>query len=811
MPLRPEILAPAGSDDALQAALQAGADAVYFGLADFNARARAQNFAIETLPATMAKIHASGARGYVTLNTLIFDDELPDMAKTLQACATAGVDAIIVQDLGVFALAREVAPALPIHASTQMTCTDAASVRFAAELGASRVVVARELSLTDIEAIAREVPVELEVFVHGALCISYSGQCLTSEAIGGRSANRGACAQACRLPYDLLVDDAEVDLPNQPFLLSPTDLDAADLVAELLAVGVRAFKIEGRLKGPDYVRSTVALYRSAIRNDLPAVGRARSVAHQVFSRGSGPGFLCGVDHQRLVEGRTSGHRGPEIGPITGTPRAGSKVWLELRSAVPLRRGDGVLFEGSATNEPRGGKIWMIEQAGRDVDSIFAGSWARVWLGPDRAISETFIGRRVYKSGDAQLARAIEQLPAPAKRPLDLRVSGRSGSPLAIEAIDEFGHSARVETDVSLQPARSRGLDPTILRDKLGRLGDTPFQLRELTIDLDEPTMLPPSALNQARRDLVAEMLRVARADVLVGSTPSRLPSLHATPPLPNGLFVLCRNREQAEAALGAGADGVYLDLLELVGTGPTLRALRTSFGKPIGVAPPRIRKPGEDKIDRFLAGLEPDIFLVRTLGALYEGPEAPLLIGDFSLNVTNRRAAQVVLERGLAGFTPAYDLDASQLARLVTQPELAPRVELVVHHPMPFFHMEHCLFAATLSNGRDFRSCGRPCEHHRLTLRDRTGALHPVEADVGCRNTVFRGAPQSAAELVPELMTAGVGRLRIECVRETPVQVEALVKTYRSLLLGSTTPAGLRRTLARTGQRPIPGSLHVVA
>src|SRR5687767_9543966 len=302
---RPEILAPAGDRAGLEAAVRAGADAVYFGLPSFSARARATNFREEELAETVEHLHRHGVRGYVALNTLLFDDELEHAARAVAACARAGVDAVIVQDLGVAALVRALAPELPVHASTQMTCTDAAAVELARSAGASRVILARELSLAEIAQIRAATDVELEVFVHGALCIAYSGQCLTSEAIGGRSANRGACAQACRLPYELVVDGELRDLSERAYLLSPEDLEASALVPDLVALGVSSLKIEGRLKGPDYVAAATQLYRAAVDaacgggprsgEGPPPLGKLRQRALQMYSRGSGPGFLRGVD------------------------------------------------------------------------------------------------------------------------------------------------------------------------------------------------------------------------------------------------------------------------------------------------------------------------------------------------------------------------------------------------------------------------------------------------------------------------------------------------------------------------------------
>jgi U32 family peptidase len=248
-----EVLAPAGDQACLEAALRAGADAIYFGLdVGFNARARASNLSAAALAEVMCQIHDHGRRGYLALNTLVFDDELSRVERLIHSAADAGVDAVIVQDLGVARLVKRMVPGLRLHASTQTTCTDRGAIELLSALGAERVTLARELSLRETAELVAASSVQLEIFAHGALCIAYSGQCLTSEAIGGRSANRGACAQACRLPYSLMVDAVVCDLADVAYLLSPRDLDASQMVPELLATGVAAIKIEGRLKGPDY-------------------------------------------------------------------------------------------------------------------------------------------------------------------------------------------------------------------------------------------------------------------------------------------------------------------------------------------------------------------------------------------------------------------------------------------------------------------------------------------------------------------------------------------------------------------------------
>jgi U32 family peptidase len=278
------------------------------------------------------------------------------------------------------------------------------------------------------------------------------------------------------------------------------------------------------------------------------------------------------------------------------------------------------------------------------------------------------------------------------------------------------------------------------------------------------------------------------------------------------LFVLCRTLEQAMAAVDAGADGVYLDFLELTGTGNALRALRARGGVHVTLTPPRIRKPGEEKIDRYLRDLAPDALLVRSLGALRDGRGSGIpRIGDFSLNVTNRLSAAEVLSRDLAAFTPSFDLDAAQLGRLLDSP-FGPWAEVVVHHPMPLFHMEHCAIAALLSSGKDHRDCGRPCDRHAVSLRDRAGMAHPVLADVGCRNTVFHAAPQSAAGVVPAAQRSGVRRFRVELVREKAQDVARIVGAYRRLLAGAVTPAEVFRLLdTEGGYGIVRGSLRVLS
>jgi U32 family peptidase len=776
----------------MRAAIGAGADAVYFGLRGFNARGGAENVDVDGLGGAMRLLHEGYVRGYVALNTLVFDEELGAVEAAVRACAAAGVDAVVVQDLGVASLVRAVAPDMPIHASTQMTCTDARAMRIAAQMGIKRVILPRELSFADIAAVRAETDIELEVFVHGALCISYSGQCFASVALGGRSGNRGECAQPCRLPYRLVVDGEIRDLGERAYLLSPEDLEATAYVSRLAELGVAALKIEGRMKAPEYVAATARLYRKAL---LVASGEAGgsidddlALALQMFSRGSGPGFLAGVDHRRLVEGRGSDHRGTRVGVCRGRTDVGGKTYLNVAVEAPVVRGDGLLVEGGFAGDGEvGGRVWGLVVRGQESEHASKGDDALVWLGPDKQIQRSPEGRRVFRTDDprrkkrlcAEIGRREHRVP------IDVRVSGALGERPSFEARTDGGTTVRVQGDCALEEARNAPLCEQTVREKLARLGATPFELRSLRLAWPENAIVPVSSLNRARRGIVDALLSAFTRERCTSPTTHRvlLSSFEAPAlaPLPAGLFVLCRMPAQAVAALEAGADGVYLDFADLAEAGHVVRTLREKYDVAIGLAPPRIRKPGEEKIDRYLESLQPDAMLVRSIGALGEGASRAAKIGDFSLNVNNSLSAAMVLSRGLRAFTPAIELGAATLMSFLKTP-IVRYAEVVVYQRMPLFHTQHCVLAALLSNGQSCEACGRPCERHEVSLRDRKGRDLPVWVDASGRNTVFEAAPRTMTGALGDLGALGVRRFRIELVFEVPDDVRKIVGSCRGLV-----------------------------
>jgi len=806
-PHKPELLAPAGDWECLKAAVTAGADAVYFGLPAFNARLRAENFTEADLPKVMEYLHQRGRRGYLTLNVLIFPSELTEAERLLRWVGESKVDAIIVQDLGLVRLAREVCPQVAIHASTQMTLTSPEGVAFARRQGISLAVLARELSLRELAKFPS--PTEpsglpLEVFVHGALCVAYSGQCLTSEVLGRRSANRGECAQACRMPYTLEVDGQPRDLGDRAYLLSPQDLAAVDEIPELIKLGLHSFKIEGRLKSPDYITAVTTVYRQAIDRALaqqptPASPEEKYRLEMTFSRGLFSGWFHGVDHQQLVHARFGKKRGPFAGKIART----GPDWIELEEMLtPLYPGDGVVIDrGSDTDNEPGGFLFGVQ--GNRI-SFRYGS-----LPPH----STRPGDRVWKTKDPQLEKQLKaerSKEAPTETtPLHLKISGLPAQPLQIHAVSG-NQEVKLSSAINLTSARNRPLTPESLRDQLSRLGGTPFHLGDLAVDLPQPVILPLSELNRLRRDLVAHLTATAPLSHNPGNVGQSmgpiLPPLLAPIAAKSSavgvvkLSVLCRDPAQAEALLAESPDLLYLDFEDLRRFTPTVETIRQKSRVPVYLATPRIQKAGETGFFRLIENANPDGVLIRNLGALDYFRSAKLpMIGDFSLNVANALCANLFISEGLQRLTPSYDLDITQLLELIRS---APPAwfELTLHQHIPMFHMEHCVFAAFLSEGKDHLTCGRPCDHHRIAVRDRVGESHPIRADVGCRNTVFHARPQSGASHLPQLLSTGLRHFRIELLDESPDEAINLLQSYRKALSGQTDPTHLSKTLGARDQ-----------
>ncbi|WP_254510738.1 DUF3656 domain-containing U32 family peptidase [Anatilimnocola floriformis] len=799
----PELLAPAGDRDCIRAAIENGANAVYFGLdCGFNARARAKNFAVEDLPNILRQLHGRGVKGYVTLNTLIFPSELPEVERHVIELAEAGVDAVLVQDLGLARLIRGICPQLAIHASTQMTLSSAECIAVAEELGIERVVLPRELSLDEIRDIRERSTMPVEVFVHGALCVAYSGQCLTSESLGGRSANRGQCAQACRLPYDLLCDGKLVETGDQKYLLSPQDLAAYDLVPELTKLGVCSLKIEGRLKTPEYVANITRHYRAAI--DAAVAGNVAKFSPQEveemelsFSRGFSPGWLQGCDHKMLVPARSSDKRGVFL----GTVKAVRPGYIAVQLAASIKRGDGVVFDcGRAEDDQQGGRVFEVFYKGRSLtDPISSGVVELTFAHGAFDFAEVQVGREVWKTDDPELTNRLRKTFAPGainrRAPVDFEVQATAGETLRVTArVDQV--AIEIRSTEPLPIARQHVLNEETLRTQLGRLGNSPFELRDLQATISGNPMAPLSVLGKVRHEIIERLTaaieavpqrRIASESVLANLR-SALPAHEAPSSEQPELHVLCRTLPQLKSVLQHEVPSVYVDFADIREYREAVQVAHQHNAK-ILLATPRIQKPGEAGIFRALAKHGADGILVRNLAGLRFFAEQGLpVVADFSLNCANELTANWLREQGAGRISPSYDLNREQLLELVTAVP-ANWLECVIHQHMPMFHMEHCVFCAMLSPGTNKTNCGRPCDEHQVALRDRMGVDHPLTADVGCRNTLFNAVPQSAAEVVPTLLTQGVRHFRVELldVPGSDRKLGEMLQLYRQLLRGEVT------------------------
>ena len=817
---KPEIMSPAGYWPQLRAAIEAGADAVYFGLKHFTARAKV-GFSVSELPEVMATLHRRGVRGYVTFNTLVFDHELEEAARALGEIAEAGADAIIVQDLGIARMARRIAPALDLHASTQMSVTSAGGVRMAQAFGASRVTLARELSLDQVRAIRAAVDGELEIFVHGALCVAYSGQCFSSEAWGGRSANRGQCAQACRLPYEILVDGSVKPLGDARYLLSPGDLYTLRQIPEIVEIGISALKIEGRYKDAEYVALTTRAYRQAV--DEAWAGRPSVVSpatelqlEQVYSRGLGPYFIHGTDHQAVVKGRAPRHRGVLMGRVAQATHEGVRIEpADAHRLAPLKPGDGVVFDAAGWRSPEepeeGGRVFQVAQREGMLEVRF-GNGA---IDPSRIRR----GDLLWRTSDPDTAKAARPYLEPAaplrRQPVDVRVTARQGAFLETEWT-VGGVGASVRSEAPLGAARDRAVTAEHLAAHLGRLGNTPYVLAGLEAEIVGSPFVPGSLLNDLRRRAVEELQRRQAlpkridggADALVRARPpGRAPDPDAAGP--PSLHLLVRNAAQLEAALSLRPATITLDYLDLYGLRPSLERIRAASLE-ARVASPRVLKPGEERTVDFLVGCGCAI-LVRSAGLLdaLGGKPHGELTGDFSLNAANAVTAAELLGLGLHRITPTHDLNAAQVAELARKTGPA-HIEAIAYQHIPVFHTEHCVFCRFLSTGSSYRDCGRPCESHRVALRDQAGRAHPVLADVGCRNTVFGAEAQHAAAHLEDWLGAGIRHFRLEFAHESPEQVEGVAHAFEVALAGSLPARELARRLQRLSPEGITeGSLYV--
>jgi U32 family peptidase len=782
----PEILAPVGNWEMCLAAVHNGAGAVYLGFPYFNARGRTQDFSIDGLKKIIDYCHLYNVRVFLALNVLVFEKELQEIEEALREVIALGPDAFIIQDIGLVRLIKKLAPWQEVHASTQMTISCGEAIALTQDLDIKRYVLAREVSIIEMQKIRNVTSKELEVFVHGALCVSYSGQCLTSESNGGRSANRGQCAQSCRLAYDLFVDGEARNLGEKRFLVSPQDLCGLDDIPRLVQLGIDSFKIEGRLKSPEYVATTVKNYSEVTQEAFNNKESSRPEERKnelalSFARGRFNGWLDGVNHQRLVDARFSRPNGISLGKIVSISDEGIEV-----PSQNIKLGDGVLFCDFQNNIELGGIVFGVKNTDRNSQFL--------WLGREFNHSKLYPAMEAFYNSSQSFENSVKKSflnkENHIKVSLTAKLTGEIGQKLVLTIRDNLGNVVEVQSKEAIQASKTSSLTKEDAQKEIGALYDTAFQLKDFSFEVKGACFVHNKLLKELRREAVTKLLEKRQhrdKEVFASSIEiqdwknSEYANYSNNLESTTKLSVLIREDSQLEALKDQDIDTVYLDYEYNKDYEHSLDVVR-SFGYKCGIATTRIMKPGELGHLKYIERLKPDCILVRNLGAIQYYLDKDIeLRGDFSLNITNSLSAAWFIQKGLKSISPSYDLNQWQLDDLLkTFP--TQYFEITVHQYMPGFHMEHCVFAAFLSKGTSYKDCGRPCEKHKVELRDSYGVVHPLKADAECRNTMFQGKPQAALRLIPDLISKKVGSIRIEALFESVEELRTKIAVYSDLI-----------------------------
>ncbi|HEY2375366.1 MAG TPA: U32 family peptidase [Gemmatimonadaceae bacterium] len=791
----PELLSPAGSLDAVRAAVANGADAVYLGAQRFNARDEGAQLTLEELTEACRIAHGRGRRIYLTLNVLVKPAELVEALAFLGEAIDCGIDAAIVQDLGLIDLIRQIYPDLEIHGSTQMTVHDEAGAAVLEELGVKRVVLARENTLADLAAIRARVPnLGLETFIHGALCISYSGQCFMSGMISERSANRGSCAQSCRKDYVLkdAVTDEELD---RGYLISSKDLAAYEHLPAIADLGIVCLKVEGRKKRPEYVATVTHTYRELLDrlrrgDETPPAATEVEPLVQIFSRGFTSGMYGGREGREYVTRTQPDNRGIVIGEVIGY----EKGELLIDTDRPVEVGDGLAFE--APDAIGGPTVGFAATAVRQLGGSPRHRQAV------RTRTRVAAGWRVVRTSQASLLarskasyEALSQASMLKKIRLDVRVFGSVGSHLKA-LFCSGGATVEVRSESQLVPASNRALERTVLREQFGRLGETPFALAELDDrGLDVDLFLPVREINHMRQSAIVQLtsqrdwsLEATRAErterieraISTVATPFCAPS--------NVAFTLSAQvfrLEDAEAAANAGATEIVFDPF-LRHPAPPLTRVRT-FAESLGargitfrLRTPTIVRPEERRgIGKWLDSGLP--LLSGHLGLVAELSRAGRdVVADYAVNVMNQHSAARLFKLGAGRIVLSVELTADEMSAVVA-PWQGSGFDVFLYGRPEGMTIEHCILSAAFD--REPTTCRDLCvqKHSNVTLTDPAGYDFAVATDSACRNRLLHSRPVEGSEYLARIWTAGIRGYQL--VFNVPGEpIAKVVGSYRRML-----------------------------
>lgn len=799
-----ELLAPAGDWDAFLAAVENGADAVYLGGKLFNARQLAGNFDSGQLKKALNYAHVRGVNVYLAMNTLLSDDELEQAVDFAEEAYLMGIDGIIVQDLGFAKLLSELFPDLNIHGSTQMTTYNLEGVKVLEGLGFKRVVLARELSLEEIGEITRNTSLEIEVFVHGALCISYSGQCLMSSMIGGRSGNRGRCAQPCRLPYELLDGKSGRTASNSNaagYLLSPKDLCSIEMLGEIIYSGVKSLKIEGRMKTPEYVATVVGNYRKYIDAVLGSLhNNNKSVTvdpedmkdlAQIFNRGGfSQGYLKGKAGKDMMCYEKPKNWGIYLGEAVSCNRAEKTVRIRLEEELSI--GDGIEIWNGEEQSP-GNIVTEIKINGRNGTSAKRGDV----VDAGSLVGKIFKGNSVYKTSDKKLVTGarVTFTGKPRKKAfLSCKMTVKSDAPVVLNVWDDRGNEVTLNSGIFPEAAVNRPLTEDKIREQLNKTGSTPFTFDAVEIELDEHLSLPVSAINDVRRRALEEM-EVKRAEKY-----SRKLSVEIVETKKNIFYFPGNSRKRMDIKFSAliykpdsgidysevGVDRLYLPFSAfLKEENREVFAQYRKKGKEIFAWLPSITRGNYDKliklnlktvvetgIDGILAGNHGFIPYLREFPQLKAA-------ADYSFNLFNSFSLDRIHQLGLSSAALSPELTLGQVETLRDVPGLSR--EVIVYGRIPLMTTEYCPVGSIEGGCTGKSRCCEPCTRSFYKLKDRKGMEFPILTDrVDCRSIILNSNVLFIPDSLDKLSASGVDMMRLHFFDENQEEMREIAALYRN-------------------------------
>ena len=767
-----ELLAPVGSFEALKAAVQNGANAVYLGGKDFGARASANNFDRDELKEAVKYAHIRGVQVFVTTNTLRKENEIEDFLEYAKFLYDIDVDAIILQDIGMARLIKRELPDFELHASTQMVAHSLEDVKYLESVGFDRVVLAREVTVEEIKYICDNCKADIEVFVHGALCVCYSGQCLMSSMIGNRSGNRGRCAQPCRQRYELIdVYTGEVVNSNGDYLLSPRDLNAIEEIDKVIDAGVHSLKIEGRMKRPEYVATVIDGYRKTIdeylaTNKLNVSDETINDLYTIFNRKFTKGLLLGDVGKDMMNSQLPNNQGLYVGTVVDYNKKAKR--LKIKLANTLKKGDGINLGGGTIGRIiKNGNIETIGYKGETIELDFVG--------------EARKGQIVFKTSDSELMDRVQatftQDKEFVKNIIDAKITIKLGQKPILTLIDRNKNQATIEGDKIVEEAMKVALSKEKVETQLRKLGNTPYELDLLEIELDDNVSLPISLLNQMRRDCI-EILDKER--VSIKNRKYKNKTVKYKPVLYNRnkqqeISVKVKNLEQLESALECGVDRIYY---EDTNTIDKAMSLAMKYNKKVIYSAPRIirNKEYNHLAKANNAGVES--VQVGNYGSIDYFKDKKLNI-DYYLNAFNSETINYYKEIGADTLCISQELNINEIKETIKYTDI--NIESVVYGYTPLMITEYCPMGVIVRDCKKDKRVAK-CKESIYALRNSKGDEFRVSQDIFCRSTIYNSNVTCMLDNLYELHEIGINVLRLDFTLEDKGTVKEVIEAYQEVL-----------------------------